>query len=320
MVAGTTLAGNVPSGGLQPSKKGPAGSRADRKFRLPRLAVLARLGILAAILVPSAARGQDTADFFRQNCVNCHTIGGGRLTGPDLKDVLKRQSREWLVNFVSDPTTMLVSGDPYAQKLLKASNNVPMPRIAGMTRDRAKKLLQLIEDESKLEKSQFHGIQISNKPFTAKDRALGLAIFLGQEPLKKGGTSCLSCHSVYGLPSLGGGRLGPDLTNVYERLKGRKSFSAWLMAPGTETMRPIFKNHPLTADEIHALVAFFEGSAVHQPSSPSVNRMTLLLLGMVFSSVLVFVFDSLWRDRFRGVRRSLVEQCNAQKSNSQRGN
>ena len=66
-------------------------------------------------------------------------------------------------------------------------------------------------------------------------------------------------------PALGGGRLGPDLTNVYERLKGRAALSAWLMAPGTETMQPIFKNHPLSAEEIHALVAYFE-STTAEPS------------------------------------------------------
>ena len=26
------------------------------------------------------ARGQDTPDYFRQNCISCHTIGGGRLS------------------------------------------------------------------------------------------------------------------------------------------------------------------------------------------------------------------------------------------------
>ncbi|MEO8166555.1 MAG: hypothetical protein ABI619_14285, partial [Betaproteobacteria bacterium] len=61
--------------------------------------------------------------------------------------------------------------------------------------------------------------------------------------------NCMNCHTI------GGGRLGPDLTSIYERLKGRPAVSASLMAPGTETMLPIFKNHPMMADEINALAA-----------------------------------------------------------------
>ncbi len=262
------------------------------------------------------ASAQDTPDFFRQYCVSCHTIGGGRLTGPDLKNVLQRQKREWLANFMMDPRGVIDSGDPYALKIFEEARKVPMPNLTGMTRDRVEKLLDLIEAESKLEKSQFKGLQISNKPFTDEDRSQGRELFLGHRRLKKGGTACISCHSVQGLPALGGGRLGPDLTKVYERLKGRKSLSAWLVAPGTETMQPIFKTHPLEPDEIHTLVAFFEAHASEQPASPAVNRVTFLLLGLVLSCTLIFVFDSLWKQRFTGVRRALVEQYTAKKPNS----
>src|SRR5690606_32017604 len=95
----------------------------------------------------SAARGQDTPDYFRQNCMSCHTIGGGRLTGPDLKDVSKRQDREWLVKFLLNPRAVIDSGDPYAKKILEESRNVPMPTPSGITPERAEKLLDLIEAE-----------------------------------------------------------------------------------------------------------------------------------------------------------------------------
>jgi mono/diheme cytochrome c family protein len=47
-------------------------------------------------MVTAAATGspQEAADFFRQNCISCHTVGGGRLTGPDLKNVTQRKERE----------------------------------------------------------------------------------------------------------------------------------------------------------------------------------------------------------------------------------
>ncbi|MCA9141528.1 MAG: c-type cytochrome [Planctomycetaceae bacterium] len=250
---------------------------------------------------------QDTPDYFRQNCMNCHTIGGGRLTGPDLKDVTQRKDREWLANFMANPKAVIDSGDPYAQKIFEESRNVPMPTLPGLTKERLENLLDLIEAESKLEESQFKGLQISNKPFTDADRALGRAIFLGHAKLEAGGTSCISCHSMYDTPALGGGRLGPDLTGIYERLKGRKALSAWLMAPGTETMLPIFKNHPMTADEINALAAYFEASAGEKPAEPAASRVALLLMGLAGAAGLVFGFDAIWKRRFHSVRRTLVD-------------
>ncbi len=254
-----------------------------------------------------AAYGQDTPDYFKNNCTSCHTIGGGRLTGPDLKDVGKRQDKEWLVRFLMNPKAVIDSGDPYAKKILEESRNVPMPTPPGITVDRAEKLLELIEKESALEESQFKGLQISTEPFTDVDRARGRSIFLGLQRLEAGGTACVSCHGMYDAPALGGGQLGPDLTTVYERLKGRVALSAWLMSPATETMQPIFKNHPLAADEIHALVAYFESSTAERPADPSAGRVTFLLSGLAGAVIGVFFLDAIWKRRFQSVRRSLVE-------------
>lgn len=271
------------------------------RLPLPVMAV-----VLAVLAAGSTGFAQDTPDYFRQNCMNCHTIGGGRLTGPDLKHVEQRKDREWLVQFMLNPRAILDSGDPYAAKLLEESRNVPMPVLPGMTRERAEKLLDLIEAESKLEESQFKGLQISNKPFTDGDRQAGRALFQGVQPLLAGGTACLACHTVHGQSALGGGKLGPDLTRVYERLKGRQSLSAWLMAPATETMQPAFKNHPLNADEIHALVAYFEELAPHSEADSSAGRAAFLLLGLGVACACVFALDAAWKRRFRDVRRSLV--------------
>ncbi len=123
--------------------------------------------------LPSVTWSQDSPDFFRQNCMNCHTIGGGRLTGPDLKGVSQRKDREWLIGFMMNPKSYIDSGDPYAIKMLEESRNVPMPTLPGMTRERAENLLDLIDAESQLDESQFKGLQISNKPFTDADRTVG---------------------------------------------------------------------------------------------------------------------------------------------------
>jgi cytochrome c2 len=260
-----------------------------------------------AFLMQGVASGQDTPDFFREKCMSCHTIGGGRLTGPDLKDVSQRKDREWLIGFMVDPNGYIDRGDAYALKLLEESRNVRMPALPGLTRDRCEKLLDLIEAESKLENSQFKGLQVSTRPFTDVDRALGRDIFLGKTRLTEGGAACISCHGMHDIGALGGGRLGPELTNIYERLEGRKSLSAWLMAPSTATMQPIFKNKPMTPAEIEALVAYFEASAGETQSEPSFSRISLLLIGLVGAAAVVFGFDAIWKFRFHSVRQPLVD-------------
>lgn len=251
---------------------------------------------------------QETADYFRQNCTSCHTIGGGRLAGPDLKNVTDRQDREWLVRFILDPPGVIGGGDPYAAKLVDDARGVVMPKPAGITKDRAAAILDLIEAESELETSQFAGLQISSEPFTTEDVFRGREYFTGVRPLESGGASCLSCHTVRGAAALGGGRLGPDLSLVYERLEGRKNLSAWLSSPATTTMQPLFRERPLKPEEIHALVAYFEHSALEGGEETMRGPVAFLLLGLGVAVAGLVSFDSVWRQRFRSVRGMLVRQ------------
>src|ERR1019366_8272166 len=131
------------------------------------------IAALSALLFCGSARawGQDAAAFFKQNCTSCHTIGGGRLTGPDLKDVTSRRDHAWLVQFLQSPKAMIDSGDPYALKLQQEARGVVMPNIAGMNPQQAQELLDMITAESKQTRSQFAGMQISDRPLTAQDVA-----------------------------------------------------------------------------------------------------------------------------------------------------
>jgi len=72
------------------------------------------------------AQADDPAQLF-QICAACHTIGKGKLIGPDLYNVTQRHDREWLVRFIKNSTEVIQSGDPYAVKLFEEYNKVPMP-------------------------------------------------------------------------------------------------------------------------------------------------------------------------------------------------
>ena len=263
--------------------------------------------VLCMAAAAATGSAQEAADFFRQNCISCHTVGGGRLTGPDLKNVTQRKEREWLIEFLQSPQAMLDKGDPYALKLQQEARGVVMPNINGMSKDRAQALLEMLDAESKLPKSQFAGMQISDRPFTPYDISQGRAIFVGERGLVNVGPSCISCHTVKGNGALGGGRLGPDLTRVYERLQGRKNMAAWLFAPATPTMSTVFRQHGLKPEEILPLVAFFEDSARRGGQDDSAARLNFFLLGIGGAALGLVGMDAAWKRRFRSVRRTLVE-------------
>ena len=264
--------------------------------------------VLLLTLVASSAAAQDAAQFFRQNCSSCHTIGGGRLTGPDLKNVTARRDRAALTTFVMGPAAALATGDPYLVQLQQDARGVVMPTVPGLTPTLIGQLLDLIDAESALPKSQFAGVQMSDRPFTAADVALGRAIFRGDQRLTAGGPPCLSCHTVRGVGGLGGGQLGPDLTRVYERLQGRKGLSTWLNAPATPTMQGVFAQRRFTDAEILPLVAYFESTAKAGGQDNRTGVLNFVLLGLGAAVAGVVGLDSAWRHRYRSVRRALVER------------
>lgn len=274
--------------------------------RFTFLAKTARLVMVLAALA-SVSAAQEAADFFRQNCASCHTIGGGRITGPDLKGVTQRKDRDWLVRFLNGPQAMIDSGDPYAAKLQQEARGVVMPTVSGMSSQRASALLDMIEAESKLERSQFAGLNLSDQPFTPADVQRGMDLFRGTIKLAGGGPSCISCHTVKNVAALGGGRLGPDLTLVYERLGGRKALASWLQAPALPTMQATFGKQALQSREIVALVAYLEDAARKGGQDDSVSVLNFFLMSLGGAAIGLVVFDVVWKRRFRSVRRALVQ-------------
>jgi hypothetical protein len=62
--------------------------------------------------------------------------------------------------------------------------------------------------------------------------------------------------------------LGPDLSAVLERYGGRRTLSTWLSAPALPTMRSVYATQPLEAEEILALVAYFQSVLARSPRDP----------------------------------------------------
>ncbi|MGD9899366.1 MAG: cytochrome c family protein [Calditrichaceae bacterium] len=266
--------------------------------------------LLTAFLFVSVnhINAQTPDEYFKQNCVSCHTVGGGRLTGPDLKNVNDRQSRDWLVNWLMDPQGILAGGDPYALTLQKEARGAVMTNSPGMTKVMANALLDLMAAESKLEKSQFAGMQIADRPLLPSDIVEGEALFTGKKRLLNGGPACIGCHTVNSMTGFGGGLLGLNLTRAFARLGGQKALSTWLVAPPGLTMNPIFKTKPIADTEILPIVAFLKNETEMDKPLNTASMVNFLLFGIVGAVILLVVFDLLWNKRFRGVRKAMVQQ------------
>ncbi len=259
------------------------------------------------MILISGAYGQDVEGFYKQNCSSCHTIGGGRLTGPDLKNVHHRKDDQWIEDFINDPMAVINSSDAYAQQLVEESRGVMMPKVGGLTPFIVQSLLDFIKSESAKEKSKFGGSSIADRPLTPSDIVKGRALFLGENRLKNNGPSCIGCHSIAGGGKLGGGLLGPNLTDIFGRLGGKTALAAWLSSPASETMGPIYSKHPIDDEEVLPLVAFFKDRALADVSEAGMHDFNFLILGFVGLTVVLILFDLLWGNRLRSIRKKMVK-------------
>ncbi len=64
---------------------------------------------------------------FNSKCLTCHKLDELKLVGPGLKDVTKRRTPEWIMNFVSYPDTMFEK-DATAKAMLDICH-VKMPNL-----------------------------------------------------------------------------------------------------------------------------------------------------------------------------------------------
>lgn len=275
---------------------------------LRAVSILFLLAFPVPAVRPAQTVSEETTVYYERNCQSCHTIGGGRLAGPDLKGVSERRDRDWLLRFVVDPKGMIDGGDAYAQQLLADARGVYMPAVPGMSKELAGKLLDLIEAESKLEKSRFAGTQVSERPLTPRDIERGRDLFVGRVALTGGAPACLACHTTSSAAGLGGGRLGPDLTDVYARLEGRKALGAWLSSPPSPTMQPIFREQRLEGEEVLALIAYLKDEAEHAREREGVSPVLFLVSSAGFCALVLIAFDFAWRNRYRAVRRPLLHR------------
>ncbi len=264
-------------------------------FLLVVLSLAAGLGQVLA--VPPSQSADEGEEIFQTACATCHTIGGGDLIGPDLEGVTTRRDGDWLTRWISAPDVMLDQGDPIATELLEKYNNLPMPNL-GLSEVEVASLIAFLE-------TQTDGAPSEQTPQVLEegDEGRGKNLFTGVTRLTNGGPSCRACHSSGGIGGLGGGKLGPDLTDAFA--KYQEGLIAWPSENSpSKTMRPIFSDKPLTSEEKADLLAFFRTTDVSKRATEVIWQ----LVGLAAAGVFVFagLAGLVWRRRLTKVRGPMV--------------
>lgn len=229
----------------------------------------------------TAPRVDAAAVAYAMKCMGCHTIGGGVLSGPDLKnsatyprqtvlDAIKRMEKNVGPLAESDLTLMadfLLSPDA-AERIVAHREQQQLREAAAMAPPNAE---------------------------------LGKALFFGSTSFSNGGAACGACHQAGGR----GGNLAVSLEDAFTRL-GAQPLQATAESPGFPVMRAIYTPLPVTKQEAVHLVKYLEEVA-RNPAAPS--QLPLHLAGVGGTVLVLALLGKSTVKRVAGTRARMVAEA-----------
>jgi len=256
------------------------------------------------LIRPAIAGPIEGESTFKMLCVACHTIGGGRLVGPDLQDVHERREQDWLINFIKSSQTVIKSGDPVAVELFEEYNKMPMPDHL-LSDNKIKDIISYIEQVSnpsdigvaeqddKISYVKEEEVRVVKE----EDIVMGSRFFDGRAKFVHNGPSCISCHNVNNDMNYGGGSLAKDLTSAISRLT-TNGVVAIINNPPFPAMKASYANNPLIEDEVFALKAFLDtcDKEVTIQSEPKYD-VQMLGTGIIGLGATLVLYSIIWVNR-----------------------
>ena len=234
---------------------------------------------------------------FPQKCVSCHTIGRGKLIGPDLSNIHKTRTEDWIIKFIQSSQSVIKSGDSTAVAVFNQYNQTVMPDQK-LSVNEIKSIIEYIRANSadpnnpnqKTPNQIFDATAI-----TAVDIESGKNIFDGTTKLTNRGPSCITCHNIANPVISNGGLLAKDLTAAFTRM-GAQGIDGILRNSPFPAMMDAFSLNKLTDQEIKDLLAFlYYVDKKGTMQIPIIERESSLLLGVVvISNISLVIFLLLW--------------------------
>lgn len=229
---------------------------------------------------------------FKQTCAACHTIGKGRLVGPDLANADQRLSEDWIIKFVKSSRSVIESGDEYADSLFRAFNQVAMPDQPTLTDEQIREIIAYIKENSSA--SATTTSVAANVPGNIQR---GQDLFVGNIRFANNGPACNSCHNVTMKGFTSGGALAKDLTQAVTRLSadGVKGIITGMPFP---QMKQSYNNKALTEQEINDITAFLkQADEIAETQAASNIGKSMLWGGIAGAVVLLILFSFFWIKR-----------------------
>ncbi|NUQ22971.1 MAG: cytochrome c [Saprospiraceae bacterium] len=261
-----------------------------------RYVLLISLVVVLPNLTSSGQTGStDASALFQSKCGICHTVGKGRLVGPDLAGVNDRRPEEWLLKFIHSSQAMVKSGDPDAVALFEEFNKTIMPD-PGISDTEIKTILQYIAENSG-----------ASGGATAYESVLadagseevehGRKLYNGNIAFANGGPSCIACHNGLSGTYFSEKSYAKDLGASFSTL-GEQGVKGILENPPFPVMARAFLNKPLLPEETRALLAFLQQADPQQAAKAAVKPGSgFMLYGLLGAASLILVFSALWYSR-----------------------
>ncbi len=204
-------------------------------------------------VVPPCSRAEETkvpdkqAEYFFYRCAGCHTVGGGKLTGPDLITATQ-WSRADLENAIKK---MVKNVGPMSEEdIAQAADFLKDPGVSARITQQKKKI------EAKLR------AELPPPSFQT-----GKRLFRGGKVLLNRGPACIGCHRFAGE----GGGLGPDLSLLKDRVSGVMLQSA-VENSAYKVMRPVYEKRKITKEEaLHLAEYLSHPENAESRFAPTVN-------------------------------------------------
>ncbi len=264
---------------------------------------------LVVMLGASAASAQDQGEtLFNQSCVACHTIGAGRLVGPNLANVRNRRNEEWIISFIRSSQSLIASGDADAVATFEEYNRFPMPDHA-YSDDDIRAIMGYIARNSPAD-----GSTPSNEPMVVEavddgNIQIGEDLFVGKIRFENRAAACNTCHTTDTGSVMTGGSLAINLTDAVFRLT-RPGVDAMMANPPFPIMRSAFQGRRLTDMERIAIADYLQTvSDGRADLVPRDYQATLLIGALVGILLLLGVFFLLGlRSTKRSVNHKIYER------------
>ncbi len=213
---------------------------------------------------------KDSTDFaaegFVLKCSGCHTVGHGKLNGPDLIG-----SKEW----------------PDAD--LRTKIKLMESKVGQLSSDEVEMYRSFLKSDGiqgRISRQKERASQSALAQLAPPEAPLGKQLFMGTNKLQNGGLACVTCHRV----GARGGTMGPDLTDAFDKL-GRVALMSSIEAAQYNVMRGAYEQHPVTAQESAHLAEFLSQREMMQTESlESKVDATGVLFAIILFGLIVFVY------------------------------